>query len=192
MASWRLDPPTIVTSVSGTSRQLLRCSDLSEVRGRPEVTAQLSNGAIDPIGRQPGLPVLLFDYYDAATGLGGSMRRRASRYVPHGSLCSALAEQIFHVTASNGIVSNSPYTSLAIITASPIRFSYSKLPAMQMSSRGCARNAVGARSRDHRAERSSVPGICFWPFIVRQHAPIVHPLLARPCRSPRRPTARAV
>jgi hypothetical protein len=39
------------------------------------------------------------------------------------------------------------------------------------------------RSRDHRAERSSVLGICFWPFIVRQHAPIVHPLLARPCRT---------
>src|ERR1700686_2061266 len=60
-----------------------------------------------------------------------------------------------------------------------------------MSSRyvRCAPNAVGARSRHHRAERSSVLGICFWPFIVRQHAPIVHPW---PCRSPQRPTARAV
>jgi hypothetical protein len=29
----------------------------------------------------------------------------------------------------------------------------------------------------------------FWPFIVRQHAPIVHPW---PCRPPQRPTARAV
>jgi hypothetical protein len=73
----------------------------------------------------------------------------------------------FHVTASNGIVSNSPYTSLAIMTASPIRFSYSKLPAMQMSSRGCAPNAVGDRSRDRHAERSSVLGTCFWPLIVR-------------------------
>jgi hypothetical protein len=56
----------------------------------------------------------------------------------------------------------------------------------QMSSRYVryARNAVGARSRDHRAERSSVLGICFWPFIVRQHAPIVHPLLARPRPTP--------
>jgi hypothetical protein len=38
-------------------------------------------------------------------------------------------------------------------------------------------NAVGARSRDHRAERSSVLGICFWPFIVRQHA---RPSMAMP------------
>jgi hypothetical protein len=42
------------------------------------------------------------------------------RYVPAGSLCTASAEQYFHVTASNGIVSNSPYTPLAIMTASPI------------------------------------------------------------------------
>jgi hypothetical protein len=27
-------------------------------------------------------------------------------------------------------------------------------------------------------------GICFRPFIVRQHAPIVHPLLARPRPTP--------
>ena len=41
-----------------------------------------------------------------------------------------------------------------------------------------------AGSRDHRAERSSVLGICFWPFIVRQHAPIVHPCaMLRPRRS---------
>src|ERR1700680_2457077 len=52
---------------------------------------------------------------------------------------------------------------------------------------GCAPSTVGARLR--RAERSSVLGICLWPFIVRQHAPIVHPW---PCRSPQRPTARAV
>jgi hypothetical protein len=50
---------------------------------------------------------------------------------------------------------------------------YSKLSAAQMSSRyvRCAPNAVGARSRDHRAERSPVPGIYFWPLIGRQHAP---------------------
>jgi hypothetical protein len=44
---------------------------------------------------------------------------------------------------------------------------YSKLSATQMSSRyvRCARNAVGARSCDHRAERSPVLGICFWPFM---------------------------
>ena len=35
-------------------------------------------------------------------------------FVPH------RPNKYFHVTASNGIVSNSPYTSLAIMTASPI------------------------------------------------------------------------
>jgi hypothetical protein len=65
---------------------------------------------------------------------------------------------------------------------------YSKLSATQMSSRyvRCAPNAVGARSRVHRAERSPVLGIYFWPLIGRQHAPIVHPW---PCRSPQRATA---
>jgi hypothetical protein len=41
-------------------------------------------------------------------------------FVPHRQ------NKYFHVTASNGIVSNSPYTPLAIMTASPIdRFGYS-------------------------------------------------------------------
>src|SRR5450631_2564437 len=59
---------------------------------------------------------------------------------------------IFHVTASNGIVSNSPYTPLAIMTASPIA---SVRSAMQMSSRyvRCAPNAVDDRT-DHHADRS--------------------------------------
>jgi hypothetical protein len=35
-------------------------------------------------------------------------------FVPH------RPNKYFHVTASNGIVSNSPYTPLAIMTASPI------------------------------------------------------------------------
>ena len=35
-------------------------------------------------------------------------------FVPHRQ------NKYFHVTASNGIVSNSPYTPLAIITASPV------------------------------------------------------------------------
>ena len=58
-------------------------------------------------------------------------------FVPHRS------NKYFHVTASNGIVSNSP---LYIMTASPIASVYSN----------CAPNAVGARSRDHRAERASL------------------------------------
>src|ERR1700738_4417800 len=74
------------------------------------------------------------------------------------------------------------------MTASPIASVrvFETVRVTQMSSRYVryARNAVGARSRDHRAERSSVLGICFWPFIVRQHAPIVHPLLARPRPTP--------
>jgi hypothetical protein len=97
----------------------------------------------------------------------------------------------FHVTASNGIVSNSPYTSLAIMTASPIRFSYSKLAAIQMSWVRCQRRRVIDRAiivlNDHR----------FWghasgPSSSGKTLPSFHPLLARPCRPPQRPTARAV
>ena len=67
----------------------------------------------------------------------------------------------FHVTAPNGIVSNSPYTPLAIMTASPIA---SVRSAMQMSSRyvRCAPNAVDDRT-DHHADRSPTSG----PLIVR-------------------------
>src|SRR5882672_8306461 len=53
-------------------------------------------------------------------------------FVPH------RANKYFHVTASNGIVSSSPYTPLAIMTALHLRshrFGYSKLSAMQMSDR---------------------------------------------------------
>jgi hypothetical protein len=32
----------------GTSRQLVRCSDMSEVAGTPEVSGALSTDAIDP------------------------------------------------------------------------------------------------------------------------------------------------
>src|SRR5450759_4719883 len=39
---------------------------------------------------------------------------RMAAFVPH------RPNKYFHVTASNGIVSNSPYTPLAIMTASPI------------------------------------------------------------------------
>src|ERR1700682_273553 len=68
-------------------------------------------------------------------------------FVPH------RPNKYFHVTASNGIVSNSPYTPLAIMTASPIA---SVRSAMQMSSRyvRCAPNAVDDRA-DHHADRSS-------------------------------------
>jgi hypothetical protein len=90
------------------------------------------------------------------------------RYVPDGSPCATSA---FHVTASNGIVSNSsPYTPLAVMTASSIASVRAfETIAMQMSSRcvWCAPNAVDDRSRDHHAERLSVPGTCFWPLIVR-------------------------
>src|SRR4030081_2258803 len=51
----------------------------------------------------------------------------------------------------------------------PHRFGWSKLFAMQMSSRyvRCAPNAVDDRTRDHHADRSSVLGTCFWHLIVR-------------------------
>src|SRR5665811_2126601 len=85
-------------------------------------------------------------------------------FVPH------RPNKYFHVTASNGIVSSSPYTLLAIMTAPPIAsVRVFETSAMQMSSRyvRCAPNAVDDRSRDHHAERSSVLGPCFWPLIVR-------------------------
>src|SRR5450631_1061744 len=61
--------------------------------------------------------------------------------------------------------------------------------AMQMSSRyvRCAPNAVDDRT-DHHADRSSTSG----PSSSGKTLPSFHPLLARPCRSPQRPTARAV
>ena len=108
-------------------------------------------------------------------------------FVPH------RPNKYFHVTASNGIVSSSPYTPLAIMTASPIAsVRVFETVAMQMSSRyvRCAPNVVDDRSRDHHAERSSVPGKCFWPPIVRLEAPIVPsiagtamPLAAAPYRA---------
>src|SRR6202022_2100988 len=85
------------------------------------------------------------------------------------------------------------YTPLAIMTASPIAsVRVFETVAMQMSSRyvRCAPNVVDDRSRDHHAERSSVPGKCFWPPIVRLEAPIVPsiagtamPLAAAPYRA---------
>src|SRR6201998_940064 len=107
------------------------------------------------------------------------------RYVPDGSLCTASVEQIF---PRDCVQRNCFEFALYIMTASPIASVrvFETVRVTQMSSRYVryARNSVGARSRDHRAERSSVLGICFWPFIVRQHAPIVHPLLARPRPTP--------
>ncbi len=105
-------------------------------------------------------------------------------FVPHRS------NKYFHVIASNGIVSSSPYISRLHLQSH--RFGYSKLSATRMSSRyvRCAPNAVGARSRDHRAERSSVLGICFWPLhrqATRSHRPSIAgtamPLAAAPYRA---------
>src|SRR5882724_11090372 len=67
-------------------------------------------------------------------------------FVPH------RPNKSFHVTASNGIVSSSPDTPLAIMTASPIAsVRVFETSAMQMSSRygRCAPNAVDDRTRDH-------------------------------------------
>ena len=102
-------------------------------------------------------------------------------FVPH------RPNKYFHVTASNGIVSSSPYTPLAIMTASPIAsVRVFETSAMRTSSRyvRCAPNAVDDRSRDHHAERSSVLGTCFWPSSSSgKTLSSFHPLLARPCRS---------
>jgi hypothetical protein len=85
-------------------------------------------------------------------------------FVPH------RPKKYFHVTASKGIVSSSPYTSCAIMTASPIalvRVCETVRDADVVSLRSVRPNAVDDKSRDHHAERSSVLGTCFWPLIVR-------------------------
>src|SRR5882724_12113404 len=73
-------------------------------------------------------------------------------FVPH------RPNKYFHVIASNGIVSSSPYTPLAIMTASPI----ASVRVFET-----VRDAdLATFARDHHAERSSVLGSCFWPLIV--------------------------
>src|SRR6202049_4453322 len=115
------------------------------------------------------------------------------RYVPDGSLCTASAEQIFPRDRVQRNCLKLPYSPLAIMTASPIAsVRVFETVAMQMSSRyvRCAPNVVDDRSRDHHAERSSVPGKCFWPPIVRLEAPLAPsiagtamPLAAAPYRA---------
>src|ERR1700680_3469643 len=113
------------------------------------------------------------------------------RYVP--AFVPHRPNKYFHVTASNGIVSSSPYTPLAIMTASPIAsVRVFETVAMQMSSRyvRCAPNVVDDRSRDHHAERSSVPCQCFCTPFIRFEAPFAPsiagtamPLAAAPYRA---------
>jgi hypothetical protein len=86
------------------------------------------------------------------------------RYVPDGSLCTASVEQIF---PRGGVQRNCFELGLYMMTASPIapvRVFEATLPTLSVRD-----------PRDYRAEPSSVLGICFRPFIVGQHAPIVHP-----------------
>ena len=109
------------------------------------------------------------------------------RYVPDGSLCTASAEQIFpRDSVQRNCFELALYTTRDhdCISLQSHRFGYSKLSAMRMSARyvRCAPNAVD--------ERSSVLGTCF--SSSGKTLPSFHPLLARPCRSPQRPTARAV
>jgi hypothetical protein len=68
-------------------------------------------------------------------------------FVPH------RPNKYFHVTASNGIVSNSPYTTGGLDCISN-RIGSGIRSAMQMSSRyvRCAPNAVEDRTRDHHAD----------------------------------------
>jgi hypothetical protein len=88
-------------------------------------------------------------------------------FVPHWS------NKYFHVIASNGIVSSSPYIMTASPTASVRVFenhprrrcrhvTFGALPTLS------ARDRAIIVLNDHRFWGS------FWPFIVRQHAPIVH------------------
>src|SRR5476651_1804678 len=106
-----------------------------------------------------------------------------------GSLCTASAEQIF---PRDSVQRNC--FELALYTARDHdcisnRIGSGIRSAMQMSSRYVRRapNAVDDRT-DHHADRSSTSG----PSSSGKTLPSFHPLLARPCSSPRRPTARAV
>jgi hypothetical protein len=108
------------------------------------------------------------------------------RYLPAGSLCTASAEQIF---PRDSVQRNC--FELALYTARDHdcisnRIGSGIRSAMQMSSR-CAPNAVDDRT-DHHADLSSTSG----PSSSGMTLPPFHPLLARPCSSPQRPTARAV
>src|SRR5258708_2457071 len=69
------------------------------------------------------------------------------RYLPDCSLCIASVEQIF---PRDGVQRNCFELALYIISN-----------RIGSGIRNCAPNAVGARSRGHRAEPSSVLGICF-------------------------------
>ena len=112
------------------------------------------------------------------------------RYEPDGSLCTASAEQIFprdrvQRNCFEFIVSSSPYTPLAIMTASPIASvrvfetvrdadlaTFGALPTSSMIDRAII------MLNDHR----------FWghvsgPSSSGKTLPSFHPLLARPCRS---------
>jgi len=104
-------------------------------------------------------------------------------FVPHRS------NKYFHVIVSNGIVSSSAYISWLISNRIG-----SRIRTIRDADVGTLRSVRSQRCRYEIARSScwtSVLGIriCFWPFIVRQHAPVVNPW---PCRSPQRPTARAV
>ena len=111
-------------------------------------------------------------------------------FVPH------RPNKYFHVTASNGIVSNSPYTPLAIITASPIASvrvfetvrdaDVVSLRSLRFPTPSMIERAI-IMLTDHR-----FGGHASGPSSSGKTLPSFHPLRARPCRSPQRPTAPAV
>ena len=98
------------------------------------------------------------------------------RHVPDGSLCTASVEQIFPCDC---VQRNCFEFALYIMTASPIASVrvFETVRVTQMSSRYVryARNAVGARSRDHRAERSSILGklLALHRQATRSHRPFI-------------------
>jgi hypothetical protein len=97
------------------------------------------------------------------------------RYVPDGSLCTASVEQIF---PRDGVQRNCFELAL-----------YHECISNRIGSgiRNCAPNAVGARSRDHRAEPSSVLGdmlLALHRRATRSHRrPMAMPLAAAPYRA---------
>ena len=110
-------------------------------------------------------------------------------FVPH------RPNKYFHVTASNGIVSSSPYTPLAIMTASNrIGSSIRDCPRCR-----CRLATSATLPTPSMIERAIIMltdhrfgGHASDPSASGMTLPSFHPLLVRPCRSPQRPTARAV
>jgi hypothetical protein len=101
--------------------------------------------------------------------------------------------EIFDKVYALGGLETAPLEGIQTVTVPPGRGRHHRIQNTGVGQVVAPRDGVThatARSRDHHAERSSVPGKCFWPPIVRLEAPIVPsiagtamPLAAAPYRA---------